>query len=293
MPTIRNSSFVVGRLLAALGLVFLLWPGDVPWVSDEPILLSLALSQLRSGTVAVHGITGSHGAIYGPAPVWIYMALLALTRNLAALVLVRAVLFATAVAAAVIWVARSSTKVRPTLGAIVFLSVYFWIFSRVLWDNFGVCFSGLAVAAYGSFAVERKAWKSWFLAAVLALLVLTHLKTLAVVVPILVLLGLYHWKWYRDRPWLTAAQAAAATLLTAPYLRLLATRELASFDVGDRSPWAGWFFPLMGGRLFSAAGLDYFFGDGWTRAGGVPVQAAAAVTWVAVPMLWGGLWLAA
>src|SRR5438552_2066736 len=75
------------------------------------------------------------GLAYGPFPIWLYTALVAITRDLPVLVLLRALLFVSSTALAIAWLARLCRSLRPMLGAAALLSPYLWIYSRQFWDN--------------------------------------------------------------------------------------------------------------------------------------------------------------
>jgi len=59
----------------------------------------------------------------------------------------------------------------------------------------------------------------------------------------------------------------------------------------------GWWFPLVGARLISGAGLDYLFGEEWMRGCGRSVefllQCARAISLLSYPLMWIGLVAAA
>ncbi|MBI3547895.1 MAG: hypothetical protein HY078_02465 [Elusimicrobia bacterium] len=294
MRPIGDSSFLLRRLLLALGSLVLLWPGDVPWVNDEPILLSFALECKRAGVVAAHGLTGSRGVTYGPAPVWFYTALLWLTQDLTTLVLIRAVLAALALGAGLVLLANACGRLRPTLGALAFLSPYLWLYNRMLWDNITPYLSILVLAAYASFCADKKAWKAWVVSMGLVLMLLSHVKTAAFAAPIALIAVVFHRQWLASHWRTCAAQAAVAAALAAPYARYLATHPAHAPSAGTGgSAWAGALFPLLGAQWFSSQGLEYFLGPDWPGGFGAAVRLAAAATGLAFPLFWLGIVLAA
>src|SRR5260370_23280423 len=105
-------------LLAALGASWFVWPGDTPWINDEPKLVSMALDCEETGSFVWAGLKGTRGIIYGPFPLWIYLALLRVAHDLVALVALRAGLFVVTVAVAIVWMARLSPRLRPVLCAL-------------------------------------------------------------------------------------------------------------------------------------------------------------------------------
>lgn len=293
-------------LLCVLGCVPLLWPGDAPFINDEPLLIRKALRHLQAGALAGSGIEGTKGVVYGPLAIWIYTLLLSITRDLTAVVALRALLCTAATAWGILILCRVDRTLRPVLGALALLSPYLWFYSRLLWDNtFQIPLAVLSLGAYASFCARPAAWRLALALSGLCGMFLLHLMSLSLIVPVL-----GHCLWFH-RGWLRANRRAAVGLvllcvaLVSPYLLALArsalsasqkVAELAGAGAAGSGPappllrWEGWVFPLLGGRLFSAQGLDYFFGEGWARG---PLRALAALTWVGLPLVWAGVLLCA
>jgi hypothetical protein len=96
---------------------------------------------------------------------------------------------------------------------------------------------------------------------------------------------LFHWRALWQHKWSLAAMATAAVVAAEPYREYLLLPRPAS-PPGDGS-LAGWLFPLLGGRLLSAGGLDYFFGP--ALVAGPLFAAAASLSTVAYGLVWAGL----
>lgn len=276
-------------LLVLAGALPLLWPADVPWINDEPALLATALHAKQVGALPTHGLLGSVGVPYGPAPLWLYMAGLGLTHDLVSLVVLHALFFVLLTGVAIVWLARTCRQLDPLVGVLALLSPYFWFYSRLLWDNsFLIPLSALAVAAYVSFSQAPAAWKLWLVGALAALMLQTHLMC----APLLAALAL-HVVW-RHRAWARAHwRALLPLLLFAAACWPYASALLARPDLGERrlQPAGGtnWVFPLLGGRYFSALGLEYFFGEGWQEHGGPQLWSATTVSAMGVVAVWLGL----
>jgi len=291
--TSRAERVLLVLFLLVAGSLPLLWPADVPWINDEPALLGLALRANQAGELPVHGLLGSVGVPYGPVPLWLYMAGLGLTHDLVALVVLHALLFVVLTGVAIVWLARTCRALDPLVGVLALLSPYFWFYSRLLWDNsFLIPLSALTVAAWVSFAQSPAAWKLWLVGALAALMLQTHLMC----APLLAAIAL-HFVW-RHRAWARAHWRALLPLLLVaatcwPYLSDLLARP----DLGERrlEPAAGanWVFPLLGGRYFSALGLEYFFGAQWQDRSGPLLWSATTVSAMGLVGLWLGLAVAA
>jgi hypothetical protein len=299
-PRPTESARWPGLLLAALllgaGSIALLFPADVPWINDEPALLVLALRAKQHGELPTHGLTGSLGVAYGPAPLWFYMAAESLTHDLVAIVVLRVIVFMALTAVAIGWLARTCRRLDPLIGALAMLSPYLWFYSRLLWDNsFLIPLSALALAAYTSFSAERAAWKLWLTGLLAALMVQTHLMCAPLLAALVVHFAWRHRAWARSQP-ASLLPLAFFAACCVPYLSGALGSAGPRTNAGGAA-LANWLFPLRGGQFVSAFGLDYFFGERWQDAvAGVPpalLWGATLVSGLGIVGLWLGLLLAA
>ncbi|MGD8370855.1 MAG: hypothetical protein PVG64_00225 [Syntrophobacterales bacterium] len=291
-----QSSALVGLiiLLIAFGSLRLLWPGDVPFIDDEPRLLEMALQANETGESLPYGLKGTRNIRYGPFPVWIYRIMLMLTHDLVIIVILRVLLVTAITSISIVWLSMTCRYLWPLAGAAALLSPYLWFYSRSLWDNsFCIPLTALAFAAYLAFC-RRKQW--WTLAITflcLTLLFLTHLMTLAVVVPILFHFLFFHRSWWKARWWIVLLFAGGGILLAWPYLVYLSNASPSGSPpgLGIKS----WSFSLLGGRLFSMYGLDYFLGTSWANSPQMPafvnvmVQILGRFTGIAIIFTWLGV----
>ena len=108
------------------------------------------MSANRDGRLAPLGLLGTYGFIYGPAPTWVYQALMAITRDL--------VVVAGAARPAAVGrdggravVAVAFARLWVWFAPLPLLSPYFWFYARVLWDNpFLIPLGALAMAGYAA-----------------------------------------------------------------------------------------------------------------------------------------------
>lgn len=268
-------------LLALYGSLSLLWPGDVPFMGDEAGLMSLAAEG------AGHGLLGSRGVVYGPFAVWVYRALLWVTHDLAVVVLLRTLLFFLGCGVSIVWLAETIPALFAPIGALALLSTYGWFYARGLWDNtFLIPLSWVTVASYASFGKAPRPWKLALAGAGCAGMLLTHLMCLPLIAALALHAAWRHGKWLKARAPGVAAGLLVLGAACAPYLSELAAGPRPAPPSPALSAWQGWVFPWLGGRMFSAWGLEYFFGEGWSWGWARP---AAWLSMASIPLMWVGL----
>jgi hypothetical protein len=270
-----------------------LWPGDAPFINDEPLLILGALRANADGTLAETGLQGTRGVRYGPLPTWLYQGLLLLSHDLVALVSARAVLMMASMAAGLLLLARGLGLWRG-YAPVLLLSPYLWFYSRVLWDNpFLLPIGAVGLGAYACFLARREGWALALTLPCLWALPLVHLMALAFVGPIaLHLLVFEHRALWRHR-WSVLGTLGLGAAAWSAYARYLWGTSGAPPPASNLE---GLWFPLLGGRLLSASGLEYLFGPGWEAQGPFPeglLKAAVLVSQLAFVTTWAGMGLAA
>lgn len=277
--------------LAALSLsciVPLLWPGDAPFINDEPLLIASALTANSADRLAELGLAGTFGFTYGPAPTWVYQLLLGLTHDLVLLAVLHTALIVVTTAVALWWLSRS-LHLWVWFAPVPLLSPYFWFYARVLWDNpFLFPFSAMAVAGYAAHLDSGSKMGLRLSLAAATAIPLVHLMGLALVVPLAAHMLLVRWRSLWAQRLAVIAVLAAFLILAWPYWRYLATATPPQ-QAGDAG-LSGWIFPLFGARLLSASGLAYFYGP--EPVAGVLFRAAAGLSLLAYGLVWSGLGIA-
>lgn len=285
--TPHQSRLAVAAVVVA-SLVPLIWPGDIPFINDEPQLIAMAASANEERRLAPIGLEGTYGFTYGPAPTWVYQALLSISHDLVVVSVLHAALVSAVTAGSLWWLARSLGLWIWFL-PVPLLSPYFWFYARVLWDNtFLLPLGALTVAGYAAFLATRSSMGLRVTWAGLLLIPLVHLMGIALVIPLAAHMFLFHWRALWQHRWSLAAMATAVVVAAEPYREYLLASRSAS-PAGDGS-LAGWLFPLLGGRLLSAGGLDYFFGV--SLVAGPLFAAAAILSSVAHGLVWAGILVA-
>ncbi len=285
--SLRNWT-LVGLVLAAVPA--LIFPGDAPFINDEPFLLISAMRANEAHTLAVEGLTGNRGMPYGPLPTWIYQLLLAVTHDPVILVVTHAALLAAGTLVALYWLSRE-TRLWPPFAVVVALSPLVWFQDRQLWDNtFNIPICAMVLAAYAHFLARRSGGALALAVAGLVVAPFIHLMALALVIPV----GL-HMLFFERRALLQHALLVWPfpvffLALSWKYLRVAVIRASAWGGIGSAhvsEAANGFAYPLLGGRFLSAMG----FGDGWNRS--ALFGAARVVSAIAFPLVWAGMALAA
>ena len=136
--------------IVATCLVPIVWPGDIPFINDEPLLIARAVDANQKGVPAEAGLLGTYGFVYGPVPIWLYQPLVAVTHDLVVIAVLHTLLMAATTASALWWLSRS-LRLWVWFAPVPLLSPYFWFYARVLWDNpFLIPLGALAIAGYAA-----------------------------------------------------------------------------------------------------------------------------------------------
>lgn len=262
----------MGIACALFGTIPLIWPADTPWINDEPVLLQQAWDVVHKSVIPSHGLGGgSLGLTHGPISILTYALALLVTQKLTVIVFLQAFLFVLAISLAVWWLAKLCPGLSPPIGALALLSPYFWFYSRLLWGvAFFIACSALTLVAYISFCRAPGARKLWLVGVGMVLAFLTHLMCVPLLAAIATHFIWQHRSWaaQRAKRWVPIAILGALACL--PYILYLSGHLGGIKRATPDWETAAWFFPLMGGRIFSAIGFDYFLGANWQSHGRFP-----------------------
>jgi hypothetical protein len=278
-----RARFAAVAVVAACAIP-LIWPGDIPFINDEPNLIASAVQANARGALADVGLIGTFNFAYGPFPVWIYQLLVAISRDLILVAALHTLLIVAVTASALWWISRS-LRLWIWFVPLPLLSPYFWFYSRLLWDNpFLIPLGALTIGGYAAHLSSGSRAGLRVSIAAMAAIPLVHLMGLACVLPVAV-----HMLVARPRSLWRERFAVGAIVLTVfiagrPYWAYLASHQTPS---AAQTSIDGWFFPLFGGRLLSARLLDYFFGSG--PIAGMWLAAASSTSWIAYGLVWCGI----
>jgi len=269
----------------------LVFPGDAPWVNDEPSFIGMALDANARHALATHGLPGTQGVRMGPGAIWIYQAMLLITHDPVRLVLLRAALVSAATAGSLLWLARSLGLWGWFVPAVL-ISPYVWFYNRLLWDNsFFIPLGTTAMAAYAAFLARPRRWPLVVCLACLLFMPLIHLMAAAMVVPLIAHLVVTQarqlWRW----KYAVAGVVVAGCVAALPYAINL--RPANPVKIPAPVGVNGWWFPLLGGRVLSAAHLAYFVGPDYFGEAPWLVGCATIVSLAGYVLVWAGIVLAA
>lgn len=267
------------------------YPSEVPLIFDEALLLHRALDDNSAGVWTTYGLRGSRGVDYGPVPILFYRGLLALTHDPVTLALgkIASVTFLTALA---VWLLlRTCPWIPPWTAVFVFCSPYFWNYARDLWDNsLNIPLTALYFSTYVAFLATHK--KRWY--AVSVLLGATALQVHLMVLPLVLALAshfvLFEKRWWKKQWLAVLAIHIVAALLLAPYLWHFLTTSRTPLPLAPGLAMFQGVFGLLGGRVFTALGFEYFFGPYWYGVWGALPMAITAVALVCVFAGMGRAW---
>lgn len=290
-------TLLVALAATSIGSTSLIFPGDAPWINDEPAIIGLALNFSDRVSPADSGLQGGLGLRHGPLPLWIYQVMLLVSEEPTDLILMRAGLV-TAITAGSLGCLSRCLGWWPWFIPVVLSSPYLWFFSRHLWDNsFGIPFTAFFLACYAALLARPSRVRLLLSISALFMLALTHLMTLALVVPGALHLAWFHRPLFR-RHWVAVSATCALWIVAAwPYLGVLSAAELVKSTVYSTTG-NNWTFTLWGGTSLTATNFEIYVGDQTfidRRSGGPKpaVQWAVRISAIGHALVWGGLVLAA
>jgi hypothetical protein len=287
----------LGVLAGASCLLALLWPGDVTWICDEPLLLHLAQSWNQQHCLAPVGLIGSRGMPYGPLPIWLYQAALSMTHDLILIAWLKTLISVGLTVLGIWMAARRWCVSRPTAVLIVATTPFLFVYQRVLWDNvFLIPFSALLAWAASAFLERPSSRRAIGLTGAGILLAYVHPVALPALVATAAVALLFEYRWFLRNRGATVACIAALLIAGVHLVVAIWRAPHAEAAALPRSIWSGLTAPFLAGRYFSHATLVTFLGGNWQQAlpppAYIPVLLLQGVSALAVPVTLLGGWLA-
>lgn len=252
----RNLTLGAGFLSALV--VYCLFPGNVDWICDQPLLIAKALEANRLNRWGELGIAGGNGTFYGPVPNFIYQVLLKLTHDLLNIVVIKVVLSFGMIVLG-LWRISRDLELRKEGIFFALLSPLIYFYTRSLWDNvFLIPISAIYCSAIIGYLTRRRG-SDFALATVSGWLLFNiHLMSLIIVVPGVIALNVVCLTKDKRRIAIFFLIQTVFGVLSIPYLKtLLLAKTLTPYG---RPQWfAILFSPVLGARLFGYLGFFEYF----------------------------------
>ena len=243
-------------LLGLLIVIRLLFPGDVPWINDESILIYNAFISNHHNAYPVYGLIGSMGIPYGPLPIWIYKFLLSFSQDLILIVLLKTSISVLISFLSLYFIAKT-LKLTPFPLLIPFVSPYIFFYDRLLWDNcFLIPASSILLLSLVKFIDTHRLF--WFAISLYTIVCLVHihLMSLLIVIPFFIYLALFEREWL-SKHWKNSLLVLAVFLcFLIPYSIIISSSTVAGTKIPTGNSWYNWFNPV---RFFSFWGFDHYF----------------------------------
>ena len=254
------SLWPITAVLAAIACVTLIWPGDLDWSGDQLELIGQALNANEAHQLAGRGLTGTTGWVNGPAPIWFYQALLAITHRPIVLVVIHAAVMFGLTAWGVLWLAKL-LRMHWLFAMVILASPHAWFYYRWLWDNsFCIPLSFLLLSAWLDWRRRGVRGSLWLAIGCGLVMPTIHPMSLPLSVAVAVDLLLHVKQWKQHA--IGAAVVVAAFVVA--FAKILHVWEYASLPVGRAMSLSGWLYPFLGARPLSGWRMtDYFFTPAW------------------------------
>lgn len=253
-----SKNLTVGLGLLSALIVYCLFPGNVDWICDQPILIAKALEANRVNRWGEIGIAGGNGTHYGPVPNFIYQVFLSVTHNLLGVVIIKVVLsFGLTVLG--LWRISRDLELRKEGIFFALLSPLIYFYTRSLWDNvFLIPISAIYFSAIISYLTKRRGFDFILAIATGWILFNIHLMSLIVVVPGFVALNFICLMKEKRRIGLFFLIQFAFGVLSFPYLKTLFLAKTLT-PYGHPQWFAILFSPVLGARLHGYLGFYEYF----------------------------------
>ena len=262
-----NPDYLLAMALAGcLGLA-VVFPGDIPWINDEPVFIGRALEANTDGRLAHEGLRGMFGLRYGPMAIWFYQGLLLVSQNPIYLSIMKNLL-------ALALLLGGLTYFRRRLGLpkwpilLVFFSPYVYFYNRLLWDNVLIIpLSLLLWCALLAFWQQGSRWTLLSLMTIAVILVHIHLMVLLLVVPLFLSILIFDHRWLRGHPWFTALCGLLGLTACLPYLLTAIPDATITLSQHREGVFESLLAGLSGPGLFSFLDFgDYFIPEIYGRS---------------------------
>lgn len=293
--SLRNQNLLIVPFLLIAIVVRLIFPGDAPFILDEPHFLELGLKFKETLNPMIWGMKGKMGLLYGPYTSWFFGALFFITDNLIHMVFLKSLIITAMTFTCCWWLKNLLTNFQTLFLLPVFGSLFLLMDARHLWE-LNIPSTIVAFTFYIAFIKYERL--SYLVVSVvfLSFALLTHLMCLPLVLAIVLHFFIYKWTWILQNKLKLLLLAGIVLLLNGPYFYYL-----LNFFMGERTPsnskldMRAFVYALNVGRLFTTHDFSYFLGKNWMKLHTLPdflnsfIAVASGITWLAYPVSWFGI----
>ncbi len=247
----KSLFWIIALLLSSL---FLIWPGDAPFINDEALLIHNAITANSKQQFARQGLMGTAGVFYGPLPTWFYQCCLFLTKNLITISLAKNLLTLMIIFFALIKISQE-LDYSPYFILVIFTSPYLLMFNRALWDNcFVIPLSVLLFFAFIKFEKNPQLYKLYICLLLITCMIYIHLITTLVVISFFLALLILEKQWLKHHVLPVFVGVIVVILAVAPYFTDIIGQIQFKESQKDST---------MDALINSVLGMKYFSFWGW------------------------------
>jgi hypothetical protein len=238
-----------GSVILVLFLLHIIYPGEIPWLSDEPKLIASAYKLNQLGEIASTGLRGSLGLVYGNFPTIVYQLLLLIFISILSIAFVKTAL----VLGITIYALQKISKSLNwdwQLSLFFLVSPYLFLFNRILWDNpFLIPLSAVLFWQSLEFLQLPKIRTLLVITILTYLMVQTHLLAALTLIPLLFCLMFFQ-RQYLQKNWeIVLLLFAFGLMCLTPYLLNTLASISAPTNIKSGNPFNSIFF--IGTSFFS------------------------------------------
>src|SRR5258705_9865061 len=126
LPTHLPRRVIILTILSALPIV--LFPGDTPWIFDEPAEIAIALQANQQHLLASHALSGNFRIQYGPLPIQLNQLFLLVSHDPRILIFLRALIVASIIAISLLWLGKT-LRLPIYFAPIILIAPHIWLWT--------------------------------------------------------------------------------------------------------------------------------------------------------------------
>lgn len=257
-----NLFWLICAVFVSLRFIFL---GDMSFLGDEAMLLENALKLNSLNQWASTGLVGSKGTFYGPLATWIYQLLFKITHNLNSIIVLK-IIFESALQIWGVYELRKHFKIWPNfVFLLIFMSPYFWFYSRMFWDNpFNISFSLLLFTGTLNFIKKPSSLGLIRISIFAAFCLSIHLMSLSFLATICIFIMINCYSYLRKNITSLLLSVFSFIIILFPYLINLINKPKIDSIPNWELNFKFLEGTLLGSRLLTNLGINYLYGNNYS-----------------------------